>query len=166
MAFRELTMIDVKEVLRRWSAGQGDRKIGREAGVDRKTVARYTATATRLGLQRGSELSDEEVHQVAQCVQARPLVAPTEEWNEVAHHRDRIERWLAGDEQTRPLRLTKVHTLLCRDHGLQASYDNALALRAPAALVARQALDGARRRSASRPGGAGGLRQDGVAARR
>ncbi len=36
MAFRELTMIDVKEVLRRWSAGQSDRKIAREACVDRK----------------------------------------------------------------------------------------------------------------------------------
>ena len=38
MGFRELTMIDVKEVLRRWSAGQSDRRIGREAGADRKTV--------------------------------------------------------------------------------------------------------------------------------
>ncbi len=31
MAYRELSMIDVKEVLRRWSAGQSDRKIGRGA---------------------------------------------------------------------------------------------------------------------------------------
>ncbi len=123
MAFRELTMIDVKEVLRRWSAGQGDRKIGREAGADRKTVARYTAAATKLGLERGDEVTDEEVHQVAQCVQARALVAPSEGWNEVAQHRARIERWLAGDGETRPLRLSKVHTLLARDHGLRASYD-------------------------------------------
>jgi transposase len=123
MSFRELTMIDVKEVLRRWSSGQGDRKIGREAGADRKTVGRYTAAATRLGLERGRELTDEEVHQVAQCVQARPLAAPSEEWSEIAQHRDRIDRWLAGDRDTRPLRLTKVHTLLVRDHGLGASYD-------------------------------------------
>jgi transposase len=123
MPFRELTMIDVKEVLRRWSAGQGDRKIGREAGVDRKTVARYTTAATRLGLKRGAELSYEEVHQVAQCVQARPLAAPSDERAEVAQHRARIERWLEGDGETRPLRLTKVHTLLVRDHGLRASYD-------------------------------------------
>ena len=123
MAFRELTMIDVKEVLRRWSAGQSDRRIGREAGADRKTVARYTVAATRLGLVRGGEVTDEEVHQVAQCVQARPLVAPSDEWNEVAQHRERIERWLGGDGDTRPLRLSKVHTLLVRDHGMQASYD-------------------------------------------
>jgi hypothetical protein len=66
-------MIDVKEVLRRWSAGQSDRRIGREAGIDRKTVARYTDAATRLGLARDRELTDDEVHGVAQCVQSRPL---------------------------------------------------------------------------------------------
>ena len=79
MAFRELTMIDVKGVLRRWSAGQSDRKVGREAGADRKTVARYTTAATRLGLARGGELTDDEVHQVAQCVQARPSTAPSDD---------------------------------------------------------------------------------------
>jgi hypothetical protein len=123
MPYRELTMIDVKEVLRRWSAGQSDRRIGREAGIDRKTVARYTDAATRLGLARDRELTDDEVHGVAQCVQSRPLVAPSDEWNDVMQHRERIERWLAGDAETRPLRLTKVHTLLVRDHGLRASYD-------------------------------------------
>jgi transposase len=123
MAFRELMMIDVKEVLRRWSAGQSDRKIGRETGTDRKTVARYTEAATRLGLEHGRAATDEEVHQVAQCVQARPLVEPSDEWREVAHHRERVEGWLTGDTATRPLRLTKIHTLLVRDHGLRASYD-------------------------------------------
>jgi transposase len=123
MPYRELTMIDVKEVLRRWSAGQEDRRIGRESGVDRKTVARYTNAAERLGLVRGRTLTDEEVHGVAQCVQSRPLVAASIEWNEVAQHRERIELWLGGDAGTRPLRLSKVHTLLVRDHGVRASYD-------------------------------------------
>lgn len=123
MAFRELTMIDVKEVLRRWSAGQSDRKIGREAGVDRKTVARYTAAAKSLALARGHELTEAEVDDVARRVQARPVAAPSEEWCEVAKHRDRIEKWLAGDKETRALRLTKIHTLLVRDHDLTASYD-------------------------------------------
>jgi hypothetical protein len=127
MPYRELTMIDVKEVLRRWSAGQSDRRIGREAGINRKTVARYTDAATRLGLARGRELTDDEVHGVAQCVQSRLLAAPSGEWNDVMQHRERIERWLAGNAQTRPLRLTKVHTLLVRDHGLRASYDTLLA---------------------------------------
>ena len=122
MAFRELTMIDVKEVLRRWSAGQSDRKIAREACVDRKTAARYTTVAKSL-FERGRELTDDEVHEVAQRVQARPLPPTSDEWNEVARHRPLIEHWLAGDTDTRPLRLSKIHTLLVRDHGLRASYD-------------------------------------------
>lgn len=123
MPYRELTMIDVKEVLRRWSAGHGDRKIAREVGADRKTIARYVKAAATLGIERGVELTDAVVHDVAQCVQARPIVPPSDEWSEVAHHRPLIERWLAGDRETRPLKLTKIHTLLTRDHGLGASYD-------------------------------------------
>ncbi len=123
MPYRELSMIDVKEVLRRWSAGHGDRKIAREAGADRKTIARYTKAAIKLGLAPGVELTDDVVHEVAQCVQARPIVAPSDEWTEVARHRPLIERWLAGHGDTRPLKLTKVYTLLGRDHDLKASYD-------------------------------------------
>jgi transposase len=123
MPYRELTMIDVKEVLRRWSAGHGERRIGRETGIDRKTAARYIASAERLGLVRGHAMTDDDAHAVAQCVQSRPLVGPSAEWNDVAQHRERIERWLAGDGEPRPLRLTKVHALLVRDHGLRVSYD-------------------------------------------
>jgi hypothetical protein len=122
MPYRELTMIDVKEVLRRWSAGHGDRRIGRDAGVDRKTVARYTQAAERLGLTRGAEVTDEEVHGVAQYVQSRPMLEPSGEQADVALHRERIEHWLAGNAETRPLRLSKIHTLLVRDYGLRASY--------------------------------------------
>src|SRR5258708_11760118 len=122
MPYRELTMIDVKEVLRRWSAGHGDRRIGRDAGVDRKTVARYTQAAERLGLSRGGEVTDEEVHGVAQYVQSRPMVELSGEQADVPLHRERIERWLAGNAETRPLRLSKIHTLLVRDFGLRASY--------------------------------------------
>jgi hypothetical protein len=40
MSYRELTMIEVKEVLRRRQAGQGPREIARDTGLDRKTVRR------------------------------------------------------------------------------------------------------------------------------
>ena len=86
MAFREIPMIDVKEVLRRWSAGHSDRKIAREAGVDRKTAARYTAVAASL-FERRHELTEEEIHEVAQRVQARPIPPTSLEWNEFAKHR-------------------------------------------------------------------------------
>lgn len=40
MGFRELMMIDVKELLRRQQAGGSARRTARECGADRKTVKR------------------------------------------------------------------------------------------------------------------------------
>ena len=120
MSYRELTMIDVKELLRRWAARHSSRKIARETGTDRGTVARYVAVAEQLGLTRDCEPSEAEVHEVAQRVQSRPLPTTSAEWAAVATHRRRIEEWLTAK---RPLRLTKVHTLLVREHGLDVSYD-------------------------------------------
>lgn len=119
MAYREMTMIEVKEVLRRWTAGQKTREIARATGVDRKTVARYVAMARRLGFGPEHVDDDNAVHDVAQSVQARRMPDPSEGWEAVAQHRDRIAAWL---EAKRPLKLSKIHTLLVRDHGLEASY--------------------------------------------
>ncbi len=58
MSFRELDMIEVRETLRRWSAGQALRAIARETGVDRKTVGRYAAAAVEHGFVRGAEVTD------------------------------------------------------------------------------------------------------------
>ncbi len=41
MAFREVRVFEVREVLRLWLRGEGLRAIERLAGVDRKTVRRY-----------------------------------------------------------------------------------------------------------------------------
>src|SRR5258706_9665635 len=120
MTYRELTMIDVKELLRSWTAGHSNRKIARETCADRGTVARYTAIATELALRRDRELSEAEVHEVAQRVQARPLPDVSAEWQSIAAHKERIEAWLG---KKRPLRLSKIHTLLVREHALEASYD-------------------------------------------
>ena len=118
MSYRELTMIDVREVLRRWQAGQSARQIAREAVVDRKTVARYIATAQKLELPRDRALDDGEVHEVAQREQARAVLDPSAERRELERHKDRIATWLGA---ARPLRLSKIHVLLRRD-GVEASY--------------------------------------------
>ena len=41
MAFREVRVYEVKEVLRLWLRGKGTRPISALVGVDRKTVQRY-----------------------------------------------------------------------------------------------------------------------------
>jgi transposase len=52
MAFREVPVHEVREVLLLWLRGEGIRATQRLAGVDRETVRRYLAAAVELGLDR------------------------------------------------------------------------------------------------------------------
>ena len=49
MAFREVRVFEVREVLRLWLAGEGIRATERLVGFDRKTVRRYVDAAVGLG---------------------------------------------------------------------------------------------------------------------
>ena len=71
MAFREVSMVQVREVLRLWLQGKSRREVARLVQLDRKTVGRYVEDAEALGVGRGSEeaaLSDEFLGQVADAV--------------------------------------------------------------------------------------------------
>jgi transposase len=76
MAFREVAVIEIREVLRAWLAGAGLRRVAEQAGVDRKTARRYVEAAVVAGLARDGgpeQLTDELVGEVAQAVRpARP----------------------------------------------------------------------------------------------
>ena len=41
MVFREVSVIEIREVLRAWLAGKSERAVAAQAGVDRKTSRRY-----------------------------------------------------------------------------------------------------------------------------
>jgi transposase len=118
MSFRELTMIDVKEVLRRWTAGQSARQMSREGVVSRRTATRYIEAATAIGLGPSTELTDEAVRDVAARVQTRPTPTISDPRQLLETQRLRIEKWL---EQDRPLRMVRIHELLARD-GIDVSY--------------------------------------------
>jgi hypothetical protein len=118
MSYRELTIIEIKEVLRRWQAEQSLRQITGETGLDRKAVRRYTKAATSSAFTRETVLDDAAVDRVARRVQGRGEVERTAEWREIEQQRSQIEAWLSG---TRPLRLREVHILLKRQ-GVKASY--------------------------------------------
>jgi len=76
MAFREVLVTEVKEVLRAWLAGAGKRPAAKRAGVNVKTAARYIAAARGAGLARDGDelqLTDELLGQVVAAVRpARP----------------------------------------------------------------------------------------------
>jgi DNA-binding CsgD family transcriptional regulator len=48
MAYREVSVIEIKEVLRLWLAGHSLREVTRLAGLDRKTVRRYVQAAENV----------------------------------------------------------------------------------------------------------------------
>jgi transposase len=118
MSFRELTMTDVKEVIRRWQSGQSARQIARSGVADRKTAGRYIEAARACGLTADSELTDGMVAEVAARVQARPIAAPSQARNALEAQRARIEQWLRGEPA---LRLVRVQELLARD-GIAVGY--------------------------------------------
>ena len=110
MSFRELTMIEVREMVRRVQAQHAVRKIARETGLDRKTVRRYEQALKQLGVKPADEVDDALLHAIASRVQARPTCEPSLERAAIAEHADLISTWL---EQKPPLRLSRRATRRC-----------------------------------------------------
>jgi transposase len=110
--FREVLMMEVREVLRQRQQGRYLREIARSVRLDRKTVRRYLEVAAAAGFDpNGKQVDDEVVGAVtAQLRPGRPAgLGHGESWSEleVAHAflKERVE---AG------LTLTKIRTLLRR----------------------------------------------------
>ena len=53
MAYRAVTMIEVKEVLRQWLCGQSRKAMARWVGLDRNTIRRYLITFQEYSRHRG-----------------------------------------------------------------------------------------------------------------
>jgi transposase len=119
MSYREVSVIEVKEILRLWLDGRSLREVTTLVGVDRKTVRRYVEAGQAAGLDRDDgpeQLSDELLGAVVAAVRpARPRGTGAS-WETIAGERDRIEGWLKQG-----LTLVKVHVLLER-HGVVVPY--------------------------------------------
>ena len=113
MAFREVPMHEVKEVLRLWLAGQSLRSIADKTAVDRKTVRRYVAGGVDAGLARDggeTQLTDELLGVVAERVRPVRTNGRGGARRLLEAHTDEITAWLETDGLT----VKKVHSLLCR----------------------------------------------------
>ena len=62
--YREVTMLEITEVLLRWQAGTPKKRIAALLGMDPKTVRHYVAVAERAGLHVGGTLTEAEVRAV------------------------------------------------------------------------------------------------------
>jgi len=112
MAYREVMMLEVKEVLRLWLSGMPKRQVAAQLGLDVKTVRRYLSAAQGAGLVReqgSGALNDALVASVLAAV--RPLLGRPhgDGWALCESQRAVIEGYL-GEH----VRLSKVGKLLAR----------------------------------------------------
>lgn len=97
MAFREVDVTEVREVLRAWLAGQGLRKVAEQAGVDRKTARRYVQAAEEAGLLRdggAAQLTDELIGQVVQAVRPARAGGHGSAWEALEAGQTQISEWV------------------------------------------------------------------------
>lgn len=114
MAFREVPMFEVREVLRLWLGGEGIRSVARLSRVDRKTVRRYVDAAVEAGVTPDGgvgQLTDEVLGAVVGRV--RPHRADGrhgEAWAALVAQREQIAKWVKTDVAG-----VKICELLARD---------------------------------------------------
>ncbi len=110
MAFRELSVVEVREILRRWGLGHSLRTVAAGTGADRKTVRRYVLAARRHGFTRGNNVSDALLAQViADVWPGAQTVGPMRML--CRKHADLIEGWVkAGCKAPKIIRLLHRHT--------------------------------------------------------
>jgi len=113
MAFREVRVFEIREVLRLWLRGEGIRSIERLGGVDRKTVRRYVAAGQELGLVRDGgeqQLAEEFMGSVVEKVRPHRADGRGQPWQLLVAQHEQIEKWLKTDKLT----VVKAHELLAR----------------------------------------------------
>src|SRR5712691_9004319 len=104
--FREVSVVEAREVLRLWLKQYGLREIGRMLSIDRKTVRRYVQAALDAGMDQDSgesQLDDELLGAVVGVIHTGRPAGRGAGWQRLEGERAFLEERLK--EQ---LRLTKV----------------------------------------------------------
>jgi hypothetical protein len=120
MAFREVGVVEIKEVLRLRLLGKGYRKIAELTGLDRKTVRRYIEAAEIAGLQPDAEqtaIVDELIGQVVEAVRPVRPDGHGAMWALLDGERVWLKERVDAD-----LKLTKIQDLFERRAGLLVPY--------------------------------------------
>src|SRR5688572_10407297 len=119
MAYREVRMIDIEQVMRRWLAGERIRAVARSTGLDRNTVRRLIRFGQEAGLKPGDAWPNEGKLQAIRERMGRPGAAREQGPIEQAllARQGQIQSWLKEER----LILTKIHELLGRE-GLAVPY--------------------------------------------
>ena len=120
MAYGEVTRVDVQEIIRRWQAGEGYRRIAAGTSLSKNTVRKYLSVAKAECITKdGSVPTDDQLSRLAVIGQSGPRQAETPSEDLLSPWADQIHRWLTGER----LQLTRIHELLL-GRGCQVSYQS------------------------------------------
>ena len=120
MGYRELSRMEIVEVVRRWQMGESQRAIARANGMARETVKKYLGAAEGVGLAANGPPPTED--QVVKLVQLGSVVSAARVWaspqaDRLEPYSQQITTWL----QEEHLQLTRVQELLGQ-RGLHVPY--------------------------------------------
>ncbi len=108
--YREVTMIELKEVLRLRGEGLPKKRLAAQLGLDPKTVRRYLTVAATVGVPASAgPVTDEQLRDVLLALHPAGGRPRGDSWDRCVAQRGAIERWLKEG-----LRLTKIRKLLAR----------------------------------------------------
>ena len=118
MAYREVSRVEIAEVVRRWQPGMSQRQIATGTGLSRATVRRYIDAAVEAGLARdGPAPGEEQLTRLAGLSVAGPRRVETPTGEMLAPWAEQIYEWLTADR----LQVTRIQELLA-DRGCRVSY--------------------------------------------
>jgi transposase len=120
MSERRLKQMDIREIIRHIREGRSDRQIGKDLGVDRRTVKRYRGWAEAQGLLSG-ELPDHENLRKTLDV-TMPEKVPPQNSSKADPYRMRIQE-LLGEKA----KVTAIYDRL-KEQGYSGSYASVLRL--------------------------------------
>jgi transposase len=112
LSYREVSVEQVREVLRGWLDGVGLRTVAMRSGVDRKTARRYVEAAEQVGVVRdggAGQLDDAVIGQVVGLVRPVRPDGHGAAWETLLAHRTQIAEWVGRD-----LTVVKIGVLLGR----------------------------------------------------
>ncbi len=115
MAYRELFVVEIREILRLWQRGFGYRRIATLTPPDRRTVRRYVEAAAVLGLDRDpdAEVTDELIGAVVAAVRPGPSSQPGRMRLHCREHQALIDGW-----RREGCKAPKIARLLARHAGV------------------------------------------------
>ena len=115
--YREVTMIEITEVLRLWRDGVPKKRIAARLGLGPKTVRRYITTAETTGLPcDGGAITDAQVRDVLLALHPAGGRPRGDGWSRCRAQQAAIQQWLQQG-----IRLTKIRKLLARQ-GVTLTY--------------------------------------------